>query len=356
MMDGVAAAAETSSRTAGAAEIAEAASRIEEWLLTAPIQSTAPPFPGGVTAWLEADDTIGFTYGEITGYWLTWLSGLGTARERVDRTAAAVAFLDATWSGAEPPATRLYVHPGAPDWRNRAVFSFDMAMIVRGLAHAVPAVGLECCTAVARHVMPWLTRCIGADGTLLTHVAVAGGGPLPWRWSTTPGPFQTKAAAALLQAAPGWLPPALAEAAHRTIAKWQGQAAVHADLHPRLYALEGRILSGGAPIADLAGIVVPADGRVTENADDPTALVRADVLAQAIRILALVDGAGEADARARAVRLAEALLHHINAEGAVLFRRGTGPRNVWCAMFAAQAFAWLTAAARGETIERTRLV
>jgi hypothetical protein len=357
MIDGVSATAENSPRTVGAAEISDAAGRIEEWLLTAPIQSTAAPYAGGVAGWLEADGATSFTYGEITGYWLTWLSGL--RRDPADialRAAAAVGFLEATWSGAEPPPTRLYQHPAAPDWRNRAVFCFDMAMIVRGLAHAAPAVGAERCAAVAKRVLPWLTRCISEDGTLLTHVALTGGGPLPWRWSTMPGPFQMKAAAALLQAPAAWLPPPLAEAACRTIARWQGRAAEHADLHPRLYALEGGVLAGGSAAADLAGIVIPADGRITENAADPTALVRADVLAQAIRILVLVEGEAAAGAQARAALLADALLCHVNTEGAVLFRRGTGPRNVWCAMFAAQALSWLAAGTRGEAIDRTSLV
>jgi hypothetical protein len=355
MMDGVAA-AEASPRVARAAAISVLADRVKEWLLTAPIQCDSGPWAGGVTAWLEPDGGIGFAYGEITGYWLTWLSGLPPADAIVARAAAAVEFLAAAWSGAEPPPTRLYLHAAAPDWRNRAVFSFDMAMIVRGLAHAAPSVGAERCAAVAQHVVPWLLRCIGPDGSLQTHATLPGGNLLPLRWSTQPGPFQSKAAAALLQAPAAWLPPALIEAARATLAKWAGRAAEHADLHPRIYALEGAVLSGNCAAADLAGTVVPGDGRLTENVDDPSALVRADVLAQAIRILAAVGGGAAAAALARAEILAEALRHHVTEDGAVLFRRSTGPRNVWCAMFAAQALAWLAARARGETIDGRALV
>lgn len=357
MLEGISAAAPKLQPIATPAEISATALQIKEWLLTAPIQSTAGPCAGGVTGWLEADGTASYAYGEITGYWLTWLSGIPQDSSRVaSRAAAAVGFIEASWGGSAPPPTRIYLRAAAPDWRNRAIFSFDMAMMVRGLAHTRELVGPERCAAAAARILPWLARCIGEDGTLMTHLPLAGGGPLPCRWSTQAGPFQAKAAAALLQAPTVWLPPELREAARRTIEKWSGRAAEHADLHPRLYALEGAILAGGAPAADLAGTRLPADGRLAEHASDPTALVRADVLAQAIRILALVEGEAAATARARAGVLADALLDHVGIDGAVLFRRGTGPRNVWCALFAAQALAWLAAHATSEAIDPGSLV
>ena len=357
MPEGILAAASRLRPSLTPAEISAAAAQIEEWLLTAPIQSTAAPCAGGVAGWLEADGTASFFYGEITGYWLTWLSSLRQDGGRAaERAAGAVGFVESTWSENAPPPTRIYLHGASPDWRNRAVFSFDMAMMVRGLAHACEAVGTERCAAAAAPILPWLERCIGEDGALVTHVPVAGGGPLPWRWSTQPGPFQAKAAAAVLQAPPAWLSPALRAACHATIEKWSGRACEHKDMHPRLYALEGAILAGVPADPDLAGTVVPADGRLSEDAADPAGLVRADTLAQAIRILTAVEGEAAVAARGRAVILADALLHHVTAEGAVLYRRGTGPRNVWCAMFAAQALAWLAAAAEGAPIDLRRLV
>jgi len=357
MMDGIIAAAAKSQAAVTLAEISATATQIKDWLVTAPVQTCSGPYAGGVAGWLDADGTASYAYGEITGYWLSWLSSIREECADVEaRAAAAVGFLRSTWSGNAPPDTRLYLHPAPPDWRNRAVFTFDMAMIVRGLAHAGELVGIERCAAVARQIVPWLVRCIGADGALLTHVQLGAGSPLPCRWSTQPGPFQAKASAALLCAPPAWLPAELRDAARLTLDKWAGRAAEHSELHPRFYALEGRILAGETAVPDLAGTVLPSDGRLPEDLSDPAALVRADVLAQAIRILALVEGEEAAAAEARTVILADALLNHVDTSGAVLFRRGTGPQNVWCAIFAAQAFAWLAARSAGRAIEPSSLV
>jgi hypothetical protein len=105
--------------------------------------------------------------------------------------------------------------------------------------------------------------------------------------------------------------------------------------------------------------VVPPDGWLPEHAAQVYGKpneVRADVLAQAIRILVLAEGDDALDPRGPAMALAGALLDHVTEEGAVLFRQAAGPRNVWCALFAAQALAWLVACAEGRAIKRHRLV
>jgi hypothetical protein len=338
-------------------EIFAKAKQVEKWLLDPAIQVADGPCVGGIAGWIGADGSPSFAYGEITGYWLSWVSGVAGERDRIAaRARAAVDFLAAVWSQERPPQTRFYLAAAAPDWRNRAVFSFDMAMILRGLAHAAELVGHAPCAAAAERVVPWLSRCIGPDGTLSTHLVLDAGGPLPRRWSTEAGPFQAKTAAAVLQAPAAWLPGELARAARHTLAKWRGRAREHADMHPRLYALEGEILAGGAADASLAGTAVPASGWLPENAALPAAPVRADVLAQAIRILVLAEGDSALAPWAPAMALTGALLDHITEEGAVLFRETAGPRNVWCALFAAQALAWLAACAEGRRVERHRLV
>jgi hypothetical protein len=319
------------------------------------------PYTGGIAGWIEADGSPSFAYGEITGYWLTWISGIAGERAAIAaRARAAVDFLAAMWAHRTPPQTRFYLAAAAPDWRNRAVFSFDMAMMLRGLAHAAELVGNEPCAAVAERIVPWLSRCIAVDGTLATHLIVDRGGPLPRRWSTESGPFQAKTAAAVLAAPAAWLPAELTSAARHTLAKWRGRAREHVDMHPRLYALEGEILAGGAADASLADTAVPPDGRLPESAAPLAAPrfreVRADVLAQAIRVLALGEGGAALDPWSPAMALCGALFDHVTGEGAVLFRAASGPRNVWCALFAAQALAWLAACAAGQRIEPHRLV
>ncbi|MGH7053805.1 MAG: hypothetical protein ACREFA_08300 [Stellaceae bacterium] len=367
MMNRTSAAALLARPAPAPAEISARARRIEEWLLSPAIQVQSGPHTGAIAGWLESDGRPSFAYGEITGYWLSWISGLAGERPQLaSRVRAAVDFLARAWSQPQPPQTRFYLAAAAPDWRNRAVFSFDMAMILRGLAHAAALIGTGSCAAAAERIVPWLVRCIGSDGTLATHRIIDAGGPLPRRWSTEPGPFQAKTAAAILQAPAVWLPGRLAEAARQTLAVWRDRASEHADMHPRLYALEGAILAGEVADASLAGTAVPADGWLPENAvslaaPQPDATlargeVRADVLAQAIRVLAVAQGEAALDPWGPAMALCGALLDHVTSEGAVLFRAETGPRNVWCALFAAQALAWLAARTAGRAIAPERLV
>src|SRR5487761_82549 len=57
-------------------EISAKAKQIEEWLLSPAIQVASGPHAGAIAGWVEADGSPSFAYGEITGYWLTWISGL----------------------------------------------------------------------------------------------------------------------------------------------------------------------------------------------------------------------------------------------------------------------------------------
>jgi len=99
------------------------------------------------------------------------------------------------WYGYEcrsPPATRYYFDDRA-DWRNAATFTFDLAMVCRGL-HAVRRLVPEhsrrdVLQKLLRHVMP-------TSDVLPVFINMQR--ELPDRWSTRPGPFQLKTAAALL--------------------------------------------------------------------------------------------------------------------------------------------------------------
>ena len=329
--------------------------RIEGWLSGGAVQVPAGPAAGGIAGWLDGRGDPVFAYGEITGYWLSWAAGLRGNRGAIaERIAAAVAFLDREWR-RERPQNRRMLRAGS-DWRNRALFSFDMAMMLRGLACAAEIVDSRACAAAAEQVLPWLLCCIRPDGTLATHILFDGEDPLPDRWSTRPGPFQTKTAAGLLGLPGAWLPAELARAAERTLAKWRGRAAEHLDLHPRLYALEGEILRGARVGPSLAGTALPSDGRLAANAAVAGGPVRSDVLAQAARLLIAAAGGDPGDRDSRIMALVGALLDHVTPEGAVLFELPAGPRNVWCAIFAAQALSWLAERAAGAAVVARRLV
>jgi hypothetical protein len=77
---------------------------------------------------------------------------------------------------------------------------------------------------------------------------------------------------------------------------------------------------------------------VVDGSGDP----RADVLAQALRVGALLRSAGLLQDPAEPERLdalATALGAHVRPDGGVLFSIAQGQANTWCAMFAQQALA-----------------
>jgi hypothetical protein len=304
--------------------------RVAGWLKTAAIQHGRGAGHGGIAGHLDADGRPGFIYGEVTGYWLRWASLYAPDPGRMS---AAVGWIAHQWSGPSPAPTRV----GATgDWRNGAVFSFDLAMILRGLADAASVVGEAWCAEVAARLVPWLARMISPSGTLLSHLAL-GADELPDRWSTRCGPYQAKTAAAILRVPEHWLPPALAAAARRTLALWKGKAAAHRELHARFYAIEG-MMNGGDSL-DPAAILISmrGEGRFPETVGNPHSELRSDVQAQALRLLCLVPGVPLAVLDT----VAGGLCRHIRGDGSVSFRFGKPDANVWCAQFTHQALDWL---------------
>jgi hypothetical protein len=304
--------------------------RVARWLNSAAIRYSEGAEVGGIAGQVDPAGRPAFIYGEITGYWLRWASLYAPDRVLM---AAAVDFITRQWSNGSPAATRVGANG---DWRNNAVFSFDLAMILRGLADAAPVVGEVPCRIAASLLVPWLERMISPDGTLSSHLAVRRG-EVPDRWSTRCGPYQAKTAAAILRAPHDWISPALLAAARRTLAEWKGKAIAHRELHARFYAIEG-ILDGGDPLDP--GTVLASigeDGCFPEQIGHPDSLPRADVQAQGLRLLCLWPGTPELVLDS----VSNALCRHIRDDGSVTFRVGDPDANVWCAQFAHQALDWL---------------
>jgi hypothetical protein len=299
-----------------------------------------PAARGGIAGCLVGSIPA-YIYGEITGYWLAWSSLHAPERNRMS---AAVDFIASQWSGRQPAPTRL----GAPsDWRNRAVFSFDLAIMVRGLAAAAPIVGTDRCGDAADRLGRWLDRMVDADGSLRSHVRVADG-ELPDRWSTRPGAYQAKAAAALLRAPDGWLSRPLLAAAERALAIDGRQAAAHRELHPRFYALEGLLLAGRT--IEPATVSAAAGHEATFPGELGGRSFRSDVVGQALRLLCALPDSDHRQIGA----VVDALLRHVRDDGSLAFRQGEPDANVWCALFAHQALDWACDRLGGETVDTAR--
>ncbi|MFF6777033.1 hypothetical protein ACFY8W_26265 [Streptomyces sp. NPDC012637] len=345
-------------RAAPSAETADAARRIERWLLSGGARIEEGAQRGGVAGRLDRDGRPEFVYLEITGYYLTAMAWLASgAASSLDRAAEARAhggqaldWMTRTLSERGVPPTRLYVSAVPSDWRNAGVFTFDLAMAARGAATFGQVTGDDAWKEPAAGLCASIDGMTSGSAVLRSHDAVARA-PLPDRWSTRPGPHHLKAAAALLGIPDGVLGTPLAGVCRRTCAHWEAvlrESWPCRELHPLLYGIEGLLL-GASPADDEALEVVEAlytrlmalqaaDGTLTETTGG--GIVRSDVLAQALRIGRVLRGRGHLPGDHWAGRLeglARALLGFVRADGGVRFSHDQESVNTWCAMFAHQA-------------------
>jgi len=330
------------------------------WLLAGPVQRA----DGGVAGWVDARDRAAYVYPEIAGYylqWLAWRATQGDGHDPLIRRAEATQRWLAQWASAPgPPVTRAHDVAGQPDWRNAAVFCFDLAMVLRGLAAATEQRLIRSDDALVDTVGRELDRLIGADGNFdACRVHARTDVPFPARWSTQRGAFLAKAAAGVDFAAlrlPG-MPASLRDAARATFdASLDALLATpHAETHPQLYALEGylnwpahpdfaRRLPDASACFDALVARCDALGRMPESTLD-AGPARLDIVAQAMRVALLLDHhGGTTRYRAFVHRLAATLRNAITPDGAVPFVHDAAAlqRNAWATMFASQALVWMS--------------
>lgn len=315
---------------------------MRDWLLHSPVQIASGPEAGAIAGWLDEAGRPSSAYGEITGYYLTWAAFVArtasVTRTLAARSERALAWLERQWRDATPP-TRILLDSGMVEWRNRVVFTFDLAMILRGLSRGSTFLPAERCRAVAFRVLAQIEDLADPARGLASHRLRQGVDPrdVPETWSTRPGPHLVKAAAAILCAGDLPVSAALRAAAVRTLDLWRDAPAAAADLHPLFYRAEGLLMVG------------LFDGTAARQAEDLLAQVlagvpgsqRGDVLAQALRLSGILQRRGPGrDAEQAALR--KALERHRAADGAVCFSAEAPGRhhNAWASMFADQAVAW----------------
>ena len=329
----------------------QAAARLRTWLLRGPVQLAQGEHAGGIVGSFASDGTPAYVYGEITGYYLHWLAGAGRDK-RVSANAAAACAWSARWFGRDLPVpTRIHLAPAAPDWRNDAVFLFDLAMLARGIAAATRAALCEPTAALSQSLGREVSRFHSGDA-LLPLRRVREGAELPDRWSTRDDDFLLKAATRVLDSAPPLhVDPAMLEAC-RAFADERAPGAADAGigmLHPTLYYLEGVVAGDRRHWPGAASLLA----RILELRDESFQLPesppadgprRSDVIAQALRLGVLLRAHGVEGAPAQPVLdgLARTLAARVAADGSIPFRTDLPERqpNVWCAMFAEQALRW----------------
>ncbi|MEO7252410.1 MAG: hypothetical protein ABIW30_07370, partial [Arenimonas sp.] len=109
-----------------------AAARLRGWLLSGPAQVDEGPEAGGVSGTVDNVGRAEYVYGESTGYYLHWLASphLQGQPSLAANAGAALAWCERRFGAAGPVPTRIALQTLPDDWRNRAVFCFDLAMLV----------------------------------------------------------------------------------------------------------------------------------------------------------------------------------------------------------------------------------
>ncbi|MFJ6393755.1 hypothetical protein ACIQJT_39955 [Streptomyces sp. NPDC091972] len=371
------------------------ATALADWLLDRPLVTTGP-HAGGVRGSVCGPDHD-YVYPEIAGYYLTWLSfleatGAPQAAQADAVRAGVIGRLARELAAERGPRTRRYLRPAAEpadEWRNHALFAFDLGMVHRGLAAALPAgPGAEQSDAWAplARTAALLDRLRDRDGSWLACLPHPGAPAPPPRWSTTAGPHLLKVAGGVLALARGTETPSLTAAATATLHRHAPGlvAGLPAMSHPALYALEGLLQ------AELAGhhayrgqleesyallLAHVADGVLPEYARQPDSRVRSDVIAQMLRVGCVLAAQDRLDTAGRHALplLARRLTAMVSPLGALPFEDGgtrpaepaepaepavsrasavAGHGNTWCAMFAHQALTFHDRVARGQPLPR----
>lgn len=347
---------------------------IRNWLLGSQAQLPDGPHRGGVAGWLNEMGAPAFLYAEAMGYYLTWLAFLREISHgdaALPHATSALRWISDRFAGGTVPPTRLYLEGCAEDWRNNVIFSFDLAMLSRGIAVAPsPADGRHRAASLAK-VLDCLNRFIDSDRFIrpCLNAQRRSATPLPERWSLAAGPHQLKVAAAIFALPPDAVGGDLAVAAHKLFWHWRKRllsARPVGDTHPILYSLEGLVLAGAHGrdegawqlAARLYSRLMEAqltEGGLPSCLNDTCTPPRSDVLAQALRVGSILrsrnclNGSGWEE---RLASLATALRSFVQNDGSVQFCREGKERhrNTWCALFSHQAFCFYELLSTGQAI------
>ncbi len=357
--------------------------RMENWLLKSGVQLTDGPEAGGVAGWLNDDGTPEYVYMEITGYYLSSMAFIISKSEgavkadALDNAQKALDWLQGYYEKGELPPTRKFLRPEPGDWRNTAIFAFDIGMVIRGLVDISQFISTEQHKQLLGFFLTNLAKLIAPDFSLNSHYMTDPNAPaFPPKWSTTHGPYHLKVVSPLLNVPAELLTEDLQALMAKVYDNWKDYCEIETlteDLHPTFYYLEGQVpfaLRNYEPgIFEKMEILFTKimahqkpDGWVPYNPATADDVMRADINAQALRIGAILKSQGflkGAEWDTKLHNLAEALLRFTNDEGAISFHPldGAHPKhwNAWCAEFTQQAVCFYKMVLDGQTISNQHL-
>ncbi len=342
-----------------------ASAQTRHWLLFGPAQIVSGAEHGGIAGSVDATGAPQYVYAEITGYYLQWLAEIAPLHDRCEcqaRAKAAIAWCERKFADGSIPPTRIYLQPAAPDWRNQAVFFFDLAILLHGICRVIKVGLIETPFVLLKQLSHALEGFVH-NHQLLAIRRLSQSSALPNRWSTQSGRFLVKAATRVL-AAQLLIPLSepLRQACEQLCLNYlpdTARAPIEA-LHPTLYFLEGALFHTHGQRNDIATLLTQIlalqhpTGELPEASD--SSVLRNDVIAQALRLaISLHDHGAVPAAQVRQLdRLAEILIGQVQREGGVAFRNDipAAERNIWCTLFTEQALRWFSAWRAGQTAFR----
>ncbi|HEX2909173.1 MAG TPA: hypothetical protein VH186_00090 [Chloroflexia bacterium] len=359
-------------------------SQMNEWLLKSEIQLSHGPEAGGIAGWLTEQDLPEYVYMEITGYYLSSMAFIADKTESsttrdlaLDRANRALDWLYSYVSRQELPPTRKYIaEPGGGDWRNTALFAFDIGMVVRGLCDIRPYLSGPKHYKIMQYLLTRLSDYITQDYSLRPLILSDPNHILPVKWSTTHGPYHLKVVSAVFSLPPELVTANLRKLAHNVYSTWSeycDEVEITEDLHPTLYYLEGMVqfalnnyeYNSLDKIAKLFTKILSyqmMDGSLPYNPVSAQSVLRADVQFQALRMGAILLNFGyfhEPEWSDKLNRLCLAAMRFVGDSGAVSFHPidPAHPQhwNAWCTMFAQQALSYYNDVVNGKSLTEQEL-
>ena len=276
-------------------DLAQQSAAVDSWLLEDQLVSNL----GAVAGAVGASGQVLYYYPEISGYYLSWLARYAV-RLHSDASARAARILQHIGTGADagPPMTLTGEHKWG-DWRNNAVFMFDLAMLARGIGDCDKVFPTVATDRAAEAMCQWLTPFFKERAVLVPALYRRNDRTIPQRWSTNKGPYQFKALAALVEFSRAFGDRSREESALEFAAALRQHYSTdhnpHVHLpHPTLYASEGLLALGDSEEAAAYALPVldAIDGALSSRISSDRELLRTDVLAQALRLCTSLEPAG----------------------------------------------------------------
>jgi hypothetical protein len=246
-------------------------------------------------------------------------------------------------------------------------------MVIRGAAAARELLDSPEIDMLISNGLEFLKRCCTSDYDLKPFDLNSEGGTtaLPERWSSRPGPYLLKVAAALQLACQGFLNGLPNETCRQLVSRWSNLRPLSPaarELHSLFYSVEGMLLLGVCQpggchwklAAERFEQLLEDEVRNTHRSPmhEDCFKAQSDLLGQALRIGSILMSHGFLRGevwKEPLSRVAEELRGYVSSAGAVAFDRREGQDrphwNAWSAMFACQAFIFWDTCLAGKPVE-----